>query len=56
MYAPNPPSQLGISSDEPLSRLPTGRRVYVFNPDRWTPTAAGRAVEEVMSGGDSRQG
>jgi hypothetical protein len=39
---------LGISTDEPLPRLPAGRRVYVFNPDRWTPIAAGRAVEEVM--------
>ena len=27
---------IGISSDEPISRAPPGRRVYVFSPTSWT--------------------
>ena len=27
---------LAVATDEPLVRLPTGRRVYVFNPRSWT--------------------
>lgn len=29
-------SALGISTDEPLPWRPSARRVYVFNPNRWT--------------------
>ena len=27
---------IGIASDEPIARAPTGRRVYIFDPRRWT--------------------
>jgi hypothetical protein len=30
---------LGISIDEPLRGLPAGRRLYIFNPKRWSPEA-----------------
>jgi len=30
---------LGVSIDEPLRSLPAGRRLYVFNPKRWSPEA-----------------
>ncbi len=29
-------SAIGISMDTPLTRIPGGRRVYVFNPHNWT--------------------
>jgi hypothetical protein len=38
---------LGISTDEPLERLPSGRRVYIFNPKPWTEATARKAIEEV---------
>jgi hypothetical protein len=38
---------IGISTDEPLSRLPSHRRVYVFSERVWTEEAAGRIIEEV---------
>jgi Protein of unknown function (DUF3142) len=38
---------LGISTDEPPPRLPSGRRVYVFNPRPWSPENVGRIVREV---------
>ena len=28
---------LGISTDEPVSNLPQGRRLYIFTPRAWTP-------------------
>jgi hypothetical protein len=40
---------LGLSTDEPLPPLPSGRRVYVFHPARWTPAAARNAIAEVTS-------
>jgi hypothetical protein len=36
---------LGVSLDEPLDVRADGRRVYVFNPDAWTPTSTARAQE-----------
>jgi hypothetical protein len=30
-------SSVGISTDEFPSRIPSGRRVYVFNPRAWSP-------------------
>jgi hypothetical protein len=38
---------LGLSTDEPLTALPTGRRVYVFNPRPWSEQSAQKIVEEV---------
>jgi hypothetical protein len=38
---------LGLSTDEPLTTLPAGRRVYIFNPRSWTEQSAQKIVEEV---------
>ena len=38
---------LGLSTDEPLDRLPAGRRVYVFNPRSWSEQSAQKIVGEV---------
>jgi hypothetical protein len=38
---------VGISTDEPLPRLPSGRRVYVFHPRAWSPEAVQRVMEEM---------
>jgi hypothetical protein len=38
---------LGLSTDEPLTALPPGRRVYVFNPRSWSKQSAQKIVEEV---------
>jgi hypothetical protein len=38
---------LGISTDEPLARLPAGRRVYIFNPRPWNAISARKIIEEV---------
>ena len=38
---------LGISTDTPLARAPAGRRVYLFDPQRWTPTEFGAVRERV---------
>jgi hypothetical protein len=35
-------TSLGISIDEPLSRLPLQRRLYIFNPRSWTQEAFDR--------------
>lgn len=32
-------SSLGISTDEPLGRLPAGRRLFIFHPRPWTAEA-----------------
>ncbi len=40
---------LGVSTDEPLPRLPRGRRVYIFHPKPWTTTAAAAIMREVNS-------
>ncbi|HEV8718139.1 MAG TPA: DUF3142 domain-containing protein [Candidatus Binatia bacterium] len=38
---------VGISTDEPRSRLPAGRRVYVFHPRPWSEEAAHDIIQEV---------
>jgi hypothetical protein len=38
---------LGISTDEPPPAMPSGRRVYVFNPRRWSQESVGEIVREV---------
>jgi len=38
---------LGVSTDEPLPRLPAGRRIYVFNPRPWSAQSAGDALRRV---------
>jgi hypothetical protein len=38
---------LGISTDEPLPRLPSGRRVYIFTERAWSEDAAQRMIQEV---------
>jgi hypothetical protein len=40
-------SSLGISVDEPISKLPSGRRVYVFNPKRWSEADLRVVMSEV---------
>jgi hypothetical protein len=37
---------VGISTDEPIRDLPSGRRRYVFRPDGWSPGAVGALVAE----------
>jgi hypothetical protein len=36
---------LGISTDEPLTHLPSGRRLYIFRPRAWTPAAVKETLE-----------
>ena len=38
---------LGVSTDEPLSNLPAGRRLYIFSPRGWTPGTAQLASQMV---------
>lgn len=38
---------LGLSTDEPLTTLPAGRRVYVFNTRPWSEQSAQKIVQEV---------
>jgi hypothetical protein len=38
---------LGISTDEPLPRLPSGRRVYIFTERPWSTEAAQKIIQEV---------
>jgi hypothetical protein len=38
---------VGISTDEPLSRLPSRRRVYIFSERAWTKEAADTIIREV---------
>jgi hypothetical protein len=45
--APIARHSLGISTDEPLARLPAGRRVYIFNPRSWSAESARKIIEEV---------
>ena len=40
-------SSVGVSMDEPLSRLPRGRRVYIFHPGPWTQRDYRNAMQEV---------
>ncbi len=38
---------LGISTDEPLENLPSGRRIYIFHPRPWSEETARKIIEEV---------
>jgi hypothetical protein len=38
---------LGISTNEPISKLPSGRRIYIFNPYSWSKTAFDKIISEV---------
>lgn len=38
---------IGVSTDEPRSRLPAGRRVYIFHPRPWSEEAAHGIIQEV---------
>jgi hypothetical protein len=40
---------LGISTDEPLSNLPKGKRVYVFTDRSWNESSVDAAKQEVAS-------
>lgn len=41
---------LGISTDEPMPRLPAGRRVYIFHPQAWSKEAVHKIIKEVEDG------
>jgi predicted DNA-binding antitoxin AbrB/MazE fold protein len=41
-------TSLGISTDEPFTNLPAGRRVYIFHPRPWSREAAQKIIREVM--------
>ncbi|HWN12064.1 MAG TPA: hypothetical protein VNO50_22735 [Pyrinomonadaceae bacterium] len=36
---------VGISTDEPIDKLPKARRVYVFNPESWSPAKVKQVME-----------
>jgi hypothetical protein len=38
---------LGISTDEPLLKLPSGRRLYIFHPKAWSEEALKKIINEV---------
>lgn len=38
---------LGMAVDEPLSQVPSGRRLYVFSPRAWSPASVYSALEEI---------
>jgi hypothetical protein len=38
---------VGVSTDEPLAVLPSGRRVYIFNPRSWSPEDVRKTLEEI---------
>jgi hypothetical protein len=38
---------LGLAADEPLARVPPGRRLYVFSPRAWSPASVHSALEEI---------
>jgi hypothetical protein len=40
-------SSVGISTDEPLTELPRGRRVYIFHPRSWSREEFRAAIQEV---------
>jgi uncharacterized protein DUF3142 len=40
-------SSVGISTDEPLAKLPSGRRVYLFHPRSWSEGELHAAIREV---------
>jgi hypothetical protein len=38
-------ASLGVSTDEPLAELPRVQRLYVFNPEAWSPDAVNQMME-----------
>ncbi|MDQ1328948.1 MAG: hypothetical protein QG641_2234 [Candidatus Poribacteria bacterium] len=40
---------LGISTNEPISKLPSDRRIYIFNPRSWSKTAFDKIISEVKN-------
>lgn len=40
-------SSVGISTDEPLAKLPSGRRIYIFHPRSWSGPELHAAIREV---------
>lgn len=46
---PNCRSALGVATDEKRLRLPSGRRVYVFNPKSWTERSYQALSQEAQS-------
>ncbi len=48
-FRPECRASVGISTDEPMPRLPLGRRVYIFHPRPWSAVAVERIVREVRS-------
>lgn len=40
-------SSVGVSTDEQPSRIPSGRRVYIFNPRAWSPEHLQAALRKV---------
>jgi len=42
-----PQQSLGMATDEPLPRVPSGKRLYIFSPRAWSPAAVHIALEEV---------
>jgi hypothetical protein len=42
-------SSFGISIDEPISRLPRGKRIYIFHPGPWTPADYQNALQGVRN-------
>ena len=40
-------TSVGISTDEPLSEIPRGRRIYIFHPRTWTAGELRAALQEV---------
>jgi hypothetical protein len=46
-FKPRCRRSLGISTDEPFPKLPSGRRVYIFHPKPWSEEALKRIISEV---------
>jgi hypothetical protein len=44
---------IGISTDETIDNLPTGRRVYIFNPRSWNQQSVNKALS--IASGDQSQ-
>jgi len=38
---------IGVATDTPPDRLPSGRRVYIFSPRPWSPEALDEIVKEL---------
>ncbi len=46
---PNCRTALGVSTDEKRRHLPSGRRVYVFNPHSWNAQSYAAVLQEALS-------